>query len=86
MPPSFDTIYPADTLEFCPNEGFHDLFVCGTYKLIERAPVPETEIPEEPIPAKRIGQCMVFRMKDTSSAEDELPLCGCSISSYSEPI
>lgn len=32
---SYDTIYPADTVEWCPISGFDHLFVCGTYKLDE---------------------------------------------------
>lgn len=32
---SYDTIYPADTVEWCPVLGFNHLFVCGTYKLDE---------------------------------------------------
>lgn len=77
MSPSFDTDYPADTLEFCPNEGLTDIFVCGTYKLIERPPVPEgEEAPDPPPPAKRIGQCMAFRVKDSETGPEELPLYG----------
>lgn len=24
----------ADCIEFCPHEGFHDLFICGTYQVL----------------------------------------------------
>ena len=44
-----DTVLPADSLEFCPSSGFHDIFVCGTYKL------------EEPSRTRR-GQCLVFKV------------------------
>ena len=75
MSPFFDTDYPADTIEFCPNEGSTDIFVCGTYKLIERPSVPEgEEAPDQPPPAKRIGQCMVFRAIEKDPSEDTLPL------------
>lgn len=30
---SFDTNYPADSLEFCPISDYQDYFVCGTYYL-----------------------------------------------------
>jgi diphthamide biosynthesis protein 7 len=50
---SFDTDYPADTLEFCPTPGFQDLFACGTYKLLDQQ--------EEEIQTRK-GQCLVFRM------------------------
>lgn len=32
---SYDTIYPADTIEWCPIPEYHNVFVCGTYKLHE---------------------------------------------------
>lgn len=32
---SYDTIYPADTVEWCPILEYNDVFVCGTYKLNE---------------------------------------------------
>lgn len=32
---SYDTIYPADTVEWCPVLEYNNLFVCGTYKLNE---------------------------------------------------
>lgn len=32
---SYDTIYPADTVEWCPILGYNNIFVCGTYKLEE---------------------------------------------------
>ena len=30
---SYDTIFPADTVEFCPFSENTDILVCGTYKL-----------------------------------------------------
>ncbi|XP_078347237.1 diphthine methyltransferase-like isoform X2 [Oculina patagonica] len=45
---SLDTGYYADTVEWCPLEGFEDYLVCGTYQLFEKndrddvsAPCPE---------------------------------------------
>lgn len=32
---SYDTIYPADTVEWCPISKYNDVFVCGTYKFDE---------------------------------------------------
>lgn len=29
----FDTDYSADSVEWCPTDGFQNLFVCGTYQL-----------------------------------------------------
>ncbi|KAF8832350.1 WD-40 repeat-containing protein [Lentinula edodes] len=51
----FDTILPADSIEFCPHPDALNIFVCGTYNLIKS---------EEAIrigPQKRNGQCLVFR-------------------------
>lgn len=32
---SYDTILPADSVEWCPVNEFNNVFVCGTYKLDE---------------------------------------------------
>lgn len=32
---SYDTIYPADTVEWCPIPEYNNILVCGTYKLNE---------------------------------------------------
>jgi diphthamide biosynthesis protein 7 len=32
-----DTVWPADSVEFCPHESASDIFVCGTYQL-EQSP------------------------------------------------
>jgi len=34
---SADTDYSADCIEFCPFQGFENIFVCGTYQVIEPA-------------------------------------------------
>ncbi|KAF9015168.1 WD40-repeat-containing domain protein [Cyathus striatus] len=55
----FDTIFPADSLEFCPSSSASNLFVCGTYKL------DETEhISDQPSThgQHRRGQCLVFEI------------------------
>ena len=46
---TIDTVLPADSLEFCPNSGFHDIVVCGTYNL-------------EELSGTRRGQCLVFKV------------------------
>ena len=33
---SLDTGYYADTVEWCPLEGFESYLVCGTYQLLEK--------------------------------------------------
>lgn len=32
---SYDTVYPADTVEWCPISDYNYIFACGTYKLDE---------------------------------------------------
>nr|GAT44193.1 predicted protein [Mycena chlorophos] len=51
----FDTVYPADALEFCPHPNASDVFVCGTYYL-------DTAASQGPV-QKRTGQCLVFQVE-----------------------
>lgn len=32
-----DTVYSADCIEWCPFEPYQDIFVCGTYQVLEPA-------------------------------------------------
>jgi diphthamide biosynthesis protein 7 len=70
---NFDTVFPADSLEFCPTIGYQDIFVCGTYNLLEQSP-SQSESGEvgSGVAQNRRGQCLVFR---TNPREDNL-LCG----------
>lgn len=36
---ALDTVWPADSVEFCPHESAFDIFVCGTYRLLDQPPV-----------------------------------------------
>lgn len=65
---AFDTIYPADSLEFCPHPCAQGIFVCGTYKLDEPTNTNgatsslqdlETEQPQQRKQRRR-GKCLVF--------------------------
>lgn len=69
----FDTVFPADSLEFCPIIGYQNIFVCGTYNLLEQPP-SQSESGEVGTRVTQIrrGQCLVFR---TNPREDYL-LCG----------
>ncbi|EGN99379.1 hypothetical protein SERLA73DRAFT_182338 [Serpula lacrymans var. lacrymans S7.3] len=70
----FDTVYPADSIEFCPNDDARDIFVCGTYKLEQPEPDPSAilksteEVLEsndvEQVKRKQIrrGKCLVFEV------------------------
>lgn len=74
---SFDTKFPADSLEFCPHPQFRDIFVCGTYKLLDQESAPSendtnANATTAKLPQKRIGQCLTFRLESNTS--DELSL------------
>jgi len=30
----YDTVYTADSVEWCPSEGYHNVLLCGTYQLV----------------------------------------------------
>ncbi|KAF8807414.1 WD40 repeat-like protein [Phlegmacium glaucopus] len=53
-----DTVLPADSLEFCPSSGFHDIFVCGTYKIDDQISAEQESL----LPRTRRGQCLVFKV------------------------
>jgi len=61
----FDTVFPADTVEFAPHPDALDIFACGTYKLEDsQGPSTTTLTSEEntPTPQSRRGQCLVFQV------------------------
>ncbi|KAL0071975.1 hypothetical protein AAF712_000898 [Marasmius tenuissimus] len=51
MSVQFDTIWPADSVEFCPDPTLN-IFACGTYKLLEG----QTDVGQQ-----RVGQCLIYR-------------------------
>jgi diphthine methyl ester acylhydrolase len=60
MTVTFDTVEPADSVEFCPHPRAQDVFVCGTYKLLE-ADVGDNA----PAQAQcRRGKCLVLTLRD----------------------
>lgn len=63
---TFDTKLYADSVEWCPIEPFKDLFVCGTYQLIENTEKSITK--EESISSSgRLGRIYLFQVvKDGS--------------------
>ena len=32
----FDTVFTADSVEFCPIDGFTEVFLCGLYQLADK--------------------------------------------------
>lgn len=59
VPFVFDTSYPADSVEFCPNASFTRIFACGTYKLQENQ---QKTSDGTPVPQKRLGQCLLHEL------------------------
>jgi diphthamide biosynthesis protein 7 len=69
---AFDTMYPADAVEFCPHPNALDIFACGTYKLDDPAsqpflgePASEQTIGISSVLQKRRGQCLLFQVDST---------------------
>lgn len=74
----FDTVFPADTLEFCPHPSAQNIFVCGTYNLDQPTQSTPETVPEQaetdesppplpkPQPQHRRGKCLVFEVDPSS--------------------
>ncbi|KAI0033176.1 WD-40 repeat-containing protein [Vararia minispora EC-137] len=88
MEEPYDTVQPADSVEFCPHPAATAIFACGTYKLEDpdlqlgdKTPTlstPEVETPP-PLPKshqKRTGRCLFFESSrpETPSLLQELAL------------
>ncbi|KAK2587407.1 hypothetical protein KPH14_003121 [Odynerus spinipes] len=56
---TFDTQLYADSVEWCPIEPFKDLFVCGTYQLLENT---ESISEKELKPCRRLGKIYLFQV------------------------
>ncbi|KAG1881659.1 WD-40 repeat-containing protein [Suillus tomentosus] len=70
---ALDTVWPADSIEFCPHESASDIFVCGTYRLEQ--PLADTQVHTddnkvdfEPTARKqsqvRRGKCLVLQVTE----------------------
>ncbi|KAH7345121.1 hypothetical protein B0J17DRAFT_638428 [Rhizoctonia solani] len=62
---SIDTELPADSVEFCPRKGFHDILICGTYNLVTNEGEKETEDASKK-PQERNGRCLVYGFDEGS--------------------
>lgn len=66
---AFDTVWPADTVEFCPHKDASDVFVCGTYNLEKPANVSAQQTDTEeaaytsPAMQTRRGKCLLFSVQ-----------------------
>lgn len=64
---TFDTVLPADTVEWCPVEPYRHILACGTYELIKDK--------SETKPTSRRGQILLFRIaSDEESRSASLQL------------
>ncbi len=52
---TYDTLYCADTAEFCPHPDATDILACGTYQLQEGPP-------KDGASQTRLGRCWIFRV------------------------
>ncbi|EIW68888.1 hypothetical protein TREMEDRAFT_31124, partial [Tremella mesenterica DSM 1558] len=79
---SFDTVYSADSVEFCPQVGYQDILVCGTYQVLEQmnGEVMQNDQREvdgdesyqnemEKRQTERIGRVYLFRVVDERLVE-----------------
>uniref|UniRef100_A0A182SCQ1 methylated diphthine methylhydrolase n=1 Tax=Anopheles maculatus TaxID=74869 RepID=A0A182SCQ1_9DIPT len=57
---TYDTEQPADSVEWCPQEGWEDIFVCGTYQL---------ERDQESSLANRKGRILLQRYNEEATNE-----------------
>lgn len=74
-----NTVWPADSVEFCPHESASDIFVCGTYRL-EQSPVDVAHAASDGDKADvepsnignqgqvRHGKCLVFQVTESRGA------------------
>lgn len=81
----FDTIIPADCIEFCPHAEAQEYFVCGTYKLHQHSDTTtdssnsddnETSVGSTvsgSTPQKRTGKCLLFNVNTSNHADLYVP-------------
>lgn len=68
---SLDTIYSADSIEWCPIPGYENILACGTYQLKapeDSNPLQDVEVREEEEeltkkeePHKRLGRVLIYK-------------------------
>ncbi|KAL4069623.1 WD40-repeat-containing domain protein [Scleroderma yunnanense] len=63
----YDTVWPADSVEFCPHEESRDIFVCGTYHL-EQDPSAISDGNKQ----HRRGTCLVFQVASMETKSPSL--------------
>jgi diphthamide biosynthesis protein 7 len=72
-----DTEYSADCIEFCPFEGYQDIFICGTYQVLEPKTTDSNGNHDNedddtsttpPKPTERTGRLLVCRVGDDEAS------------------
>ncbi|CAE6428788.1 unnamed protein product [Rhizoctonia solani] len=61
---SIDTELPADSVEFCPRENFHDILICGTYNLVKNEEGEKEAEDASKKPQERNGRCLVYEFNE----------------------
>lgn len=54
-----DTDYSADSVEWCPHEPYQNIFVCGTYQLLENE--NQNTVMKNDLPHKRLGKMLLYK-------------------------
>lgn len=77
---SFDTVWPADTVEFCPHPDAVDIVVCGTYNLEKEHLSPTDKAASDDSNQAgasrgqlRRGQCLLFALDRSGHTGGEDP-------------
>ncbi|KAL4240914.1 Diphthine methyltransferase [Mactra antiquata] len=68
---TIDTLYSADSIEWCPIPGFEDIMLCGTYQLEESKDDAKTD----GSPQVRVGRLYMYKLENQSTSTPKLKLC-----------
>ncbi|EDO48279.1 predicted protein, partial [Nematostella vectensis] len=73
-----DTGYHADTVEWCPIEGFEEFLVCGTYQLIEKGGQKQVaHLGEDNVSqfGRRVGDIQLYQLEQLKSLTKQGSYC-----------
>jgi hypothetical protein len=64
---TFDTVYSSDSVEFCPEAGFEDILICGTYQVTKAEQDQNVDVSEQSSRNnKRLGRFYTFDVGGSS--------------------
>lgn len=69
-----DTVWPADSVEFCPHPAAHNIFVCGTYNLEKNEGPTAEETDAIKKPQVRRGKCALFEVDNSDQLYGDFSL------------